>query len=152
MTTALRIGTIVMLIPGAVWAGITVTYAVERTNLWRRMPLEQYGVDFRRSLHRVDPLQPILLLICAAGAITFAVNTAGTARTVAWVGIAQLALVLVASVVVAEPMNSKFRRLPEGSMPDDAEQLRDSWRRFHLYRTIVTLGALACLVVAVTYA
>jgi hypothetical protein len=140
-----------MLIPGAVFAGVIVTYAVERTNLWRRMPLEQYAVDFRRSLYRVDPMQPILLVVCAGGAVAFALAASGTARALAWVGVAQLAVVLVASLVVAEPMNSKFRRLTEGSVPPDAENLRDAWRRFHALRTVVALGALSCLVIAVTY-
>lgn len=147
----LRIGTLVMLIPGGVWAGVIVAFAVERTNLWRRMSVEQYAIDFRRSLARVDPLQPILLLVSAAGAVLFALNSSGTAASLAWVGIALLGLVMVTSVAIAEPMNSAFRKLPEGEVPPSAAQLRDRWRRFHAIRTLIALAGLACLVLAVTY-
>jgi anti-sigma-K factor RskA len=54
--------------------------------------------------------------------------------------------------VLAEPINSRFRRLPEGSVPRDAERLRVVWRRFHLVRTGLAVAAFACLVVAVSYA
>lgn len=60
-----------------------------------------------------------------------------------------IAVIIVASIVIAEPINSKFRRLPEGHAPDAAEQLRTTWRRFHLARTITGLAALACLAGAV---
>lgn len=152
MTTAARIGTLVMLIPGGVWAGIIVAYAVERTSLWARMPIEQYAIDFRRSLARVDPLQPILLVITAAGAALFAVEASGAAASLAWAGICLLAVVMVSSIAIAEPMNSRFRRLPEGELPEAAGDLRARWRRFHLARTAVSLAALACLALAVTYA
>jgi hypothetical protein len=40
--------------------------------------------------------------------------------------------IIVASTTIAEPMNSKFRRLPEGQAPDGAERIRMTWRRFHV--------------------
>jgi hypothetical protein len=55
-------------------------------------------------------------------------------------------LIVVTSITLAEPINSKFRRLPEGQAPDRVEQLRIIWCRFHRARTVVALGALACLV------
>lgn len=42
------------------FSGGILIVAVERLNLWRRMPVDQYVVDFRRSLYRLDPLMPIL--------------------------------------------------------------------------------------------
>jgi hypothetical protein len=56
---------------------------------------------------------------------------------------------MVASILIAEPINSKFRRLSEGEAPEGVEQLRVTWRRFHLARTAVALAALACLAGAV---
>jgi hypothetical protein len=58
----------------------------------------------------------------------------------------------VGSIVVAEPINSRFRRLPEGVVPPQAERLQRRWRRFHLVRTALGVAALACLITAVTYA
>jgi len=63
-----------------------------------------------------------------------------------------LATILVSSIVVAEPINSQFRRRAEGVVPPDAERLRWVWRRFHLVRTALAVAAFALLVVAATYA
>ena len=81
MTDIERIATAIMLIPGGLWAGVVLFYAVERVNLWGRMPMDQYVVDFRRSLYRADPLQPILAVISTGGAILFALKTDGTGAT-----------------------------------------------------------------------
>jgi Domain of unknown function (DUF1772) len=55
-------------------------------------------------------------------------------------------------VILAEPINSQFRRRPEGSVPPDAERLRRVWRRFHLVRTAIAVAAFTLLVTAVSYA
>jgi hypothetical protein len=152
MSTSLRLATAVMLIPGAVWAGIIVCYAVERINLWARMPLDQFAVDFRRSVHRVDPLQPILLVVTGAGTVWFGLAARGHASTFAWLGLAGLAVVMVSSIAIAEPMNTRFRRLHEGEVPAGADAMRARWARFHIARTVVTVATLVFLVLATTYA
>jgi dipeptide/tripeptide permease len=133
---------------GGLFAGGIFFVAVERTNLWQRMPVEQYAIDFRRSLYRLDPLMPILGAVSALGAVVFALNTGGPAAAMAWIGVTLIAVIMFASIAVAEPMNSKFRRLPEGQAPDGAEELRVRWRRFHLTRTVIALVALGCLAAA----
>ena len=138
----------VMLAFGGLFSGAILVFAVERVNLWRRMPVDQYVVDFRRSLYRADPLIPIMGILSALGAVVFALNSGGRAAVLAWIGIALIALIMVASITLAEPMNSKFRRLPEGQAPDRVDELRITWRRFHWARTVVALSALACLVAA----
>ena len=80
-------------------AGGILIFAVERTNLWRRMPIDQYAVDFRRSLFRVDPMMPILGVIAGAAAIIFALQRSGAASGLAWAGIGFIALVVVASAL-----------------------------------------------------
>lgn len=95
---------------------------------------------------------PILLLISGAAAGGFASLTAGAAQTLAFAGIALLAVILVGSVVLAEPVNSQFRRRAEGVVPPDADRLRRFWRRFHIVRTGLAVTASACLLTAVTYA
>jgi hypothetical protein len=67
-------------------------------------------------------------------------------------GVGLLAVILVSSIILAEPINSQFRRLPEGTVPPDAEHLRRRWRRFHLVRTALAVAAFALLVTAVSYA
>lgn len=135
---------------GGLFAGGILFVAVERTSLWRRMPIEQYATDFRRSLYRLDPLIPILGAVSALGAVVFALNTDGPAAVLAWIGIALIAVIMIASIAIAEPMNTKFRRLPEGQAPEGADELRIKWRRFHLMRTAVALVSLGCLAAAAT--
>jgi Domain of unknown function (DUF1772) len=120
--------------------------------IWRRLTLPEYSGDFRRSLRKADPAMPILVMICGAAAGTFASLTDGAARTLAFAGIGLLAVILVSSIILAEPVNSQFRRRPEGDVPPDAERRRRLWRRFHLVRTGLAVATLACLVTAVTYA
>lgn len=135
-----------MLFFGGLWAGAILIFAVERVNLWRRMPLEQYAVDFRRSVLRVDPMLPILGGLSGLAAIYVAWNADGVRQALAWGAVAGMAIVIFTSCVLAEPMNSKFRRRAEGDMPDDCAGLRDKWRAFHYVRNVLALATLACMV------
>jgi len=146
--TITQISAWIMLVSCGLWAGGILIFAVERTNLWRRMPIDQYAVDFRRSLFRVDPMMPILGVIAGAAAMIFALQRSGAAGGLAWAGLLFIVLVVVASVTVAEPINSKFRRLPEGQVPQRAEHYRTLWRHFHTVRNLAALAALACLAAA----
>jgi Domain of unknown function (DUF1772) len=152
MPAALRFATIVMLATGGLFTGGVVWYAWERVWIWRRLALAAYAVDFRRSLRKADPALPILLVICASAAGVFAWQTSDAARMLATAGIGLLAVILVSSIVVAEPINNQFRRCPEGGVPAEAERLRRVWRRFHLVRTALAVSAFAFLVTAVSYA
>jgi hypothetical protein len=119
--TITQISAWIMLVFCGLWSGGIFIFAVERTDLWRRMPLEQYAVDFRRSLFRVDPMMPILGVTAGAGATFFALNRSGAATALACAGVGFIVLVMVASIIIGEPINSKFRMLPEGQMPERAE-------------------------------
>jgi hypothetical protein len=150
MPQSLRLLTIVMLAAGGLLAGALAWTAWERVWIWRRLALREYAVDFRRSIRKADPAMPILLVICLTAAGAFAARTDGPARSLAFAGAGLLASILVSSIVLAEPVNSQFRRRPEGAVPPDAERLRRLWRRFHLVRTAMAIAALACLLVAAT--
>jgi hypothetical protein len=149
MSTAVRISTVVMLGAGGLFTGGVVWYAWERVWIWRRLSLRAYAVDFRRSVRKADPALPILLVVCATGAGAFASVTDGAARALSVAGIALLAVILVSSIVLAEPINSQFRRLAEGIVPPDADRLRRRWRRFHLVRTALAVSAFTLFVNAV---
>jgi O-antigen ligase len=152
MSATLRLSTIVMLGAGGLFTGGVVWYAWERVWIWRRLTLTEYAVDFRRSVRKADPALPILLGISGIAAGAFAWLSGGSARALALAGIGLLIVILVSSVVLAEPINSQFRRRPEGVVPPDAERLRRFWRRFHLARTVLAVGAFALFVTAVSYA
>lgn len=146
-----RIAALVMLVASGIWAGIILCYAVERVNLWQRMPITQYAVDFKRSIPRVDPLQPILAILAIIGATVFALNAGGTASLLGWIGVVLVAGVIVFSIALPERINSQFRKRPEGDAPADAVTLRSRWRLYHYVRTVPTLGAFALLVLATTF-
>ena len=147
--TSLYISTWLMRFFGGLWAGGILIFAVERTNLWRRMPIDQYSVDFRRSLFRVDPMMPILSVITGIASVAFALlQDARLARILAWAGIGLVFVVIITSVAIGEPINSKFRRLPEGQVPEDAGHYRDLWRNLHVGRTFAALASFGCLAAA----
>jgi drug/metabolite transporter (DMT)-like permease len=152
VTDDLRPWAILMLSAGALFTGGLAWYAWERVWIWRRLDLRAFAVDFRRSVRKADPTMPILLVICGAAAGMFASVAGGRSRTLALAAIGLLAVILLGSIVIAEPINSQFRRRAEGVIPPEAEQLRSRWRRFHLARTYLGLAALVCLITAVTYA
>jgi hypothetical protein len=137
-----------MVVAGGLFSGGIFYIAVERLNLWQRMPVDQYVIDFRRSLYRADPLMLTMGMISELGAFVFALNSAGRPATLAGLGTTLIAAIMVSSIVIAEPINESVRQLPEGQQPERPEQLRIVWRRFHLARTSVALLSLACLAAA----
>ena len=50
MTTT-QLAAWVMLAFGGLYSGAILFYAVDRVHVWRRMSVDQYVVDFRRSLY-----------------------------------------------------------------------------------------------------
>lgn len=142
------VGAWLMLVAGGMFVGGITIVAVERVNQWQRMPVEQYAVDFRRTLYRLDPLLPILGALSAGGAAVYGSAVGGRAAVSAVTGIGAVVVIIVGSILIAEPMNSKFRRLPEGGVPADAERIRLRWRRFHYVRTVVAVLALASFATA----
>jgi hypothetical protein len=106
MTTLQRVTAAVMLVSGGLWAGVIVSFAVERVNLWQRMALDQYAVDFRRSQYRVDPMQPILAVVCVIAAVVFAVDVGGATESLTWVGVGLVVAAVIWSVILMEPLNS----------------------------------------------
>jgi hypothetical protein len=50
-------------------------------------------------------------------------------RTLALAGVGLLVVILISSIVVAEPINSRFRRLPEGVVPPEADRLFEGMTR-----------------------
>lgn len=144
-----QIWTIVTVAAGGLFTGAIGLFAWERVWLWRRMAVDQFAVDFRRSLKRADPAMPILLVITAVGATGLASESDGAKQNLLLVAIACQLIILIGSVALAEPINSQFRRRPEGIAPPGVEGLRSRWRRLHLVRTALALAAFGCIAGAV---
>jgi len=148
----LQLSAWLMLIFCGLWTGGINVIAVDRLSVWKRMSVEEYAVDFRRHLLRVDPMMPILAVLTLIPAVYFATHAGPSASKAAWVGAGLVLLVIIASVSFAEPVNSKFRRLPEGTVPEGAERYRVFWRRFHTCRNVVAIVALVSLAAAAVMA
>ena len=131
-----------------IWTGGINVIAVDRLSVWKRMTIQEYAVDFRRSLFRVDPMMPILAILTLIPAVYFAIYANPLASKAAWIGAGVVLLVIITSVSLAEPINSKFRRLPEGTVPEGADGYRVFWRRFHICRNVAAIIALAFLAAA----
>lgn len=83
MLSIARVAEIIMLVACGLCAGVIFFYAVERLKLWARMPIDQYMADFRRSLYRADPLQPMMGATAMIAAVVFALNVASPASGLA---------------------------------------------------------------------
>ena len=116
MTTT-QLAAWVMLAFGGLYSGAILFYAVDRVHVWRRMSVDQYVVDFRRSLYRADPLVPIMGVLSELGAAVFAINSGGRAAVLASIGIALIAMIIVASISLAEPINRGFGGFPRARRP-----------------------------------
>jgi hypothetical protein len=131
-----------------IWAGAITSIAWERIPVWRRLDEVQRAVDFRRTLYRMDPAMPIIAGVIIALGVAYAIGHHGTARTLAWAAVGAVALIVVGSVLLLEPINTRFRRLPEGTPPPDAAELYARWTRLHLARTVVAVTSLALFATA----
>jgi uncharacterized membrane protein len=144
----LQIAAWLMVVFCGIWTGGINVIAVDRLSVWNRMSIQEYAVDFRRLLFRVDPMMPILAIVTLISAVYFAMYTNPLASKAAWIGAGLVLLVIIASVSLAEPVNSKFRRVPEGTVPEGADRYRVFWRRFHMCRNVAAIIAFACLAAA----
>jgi hypothetical protein len=138
-----------MLLSGALLTGGVVWYAWDRVAVWSRLSLPEFGVDFRRSIRRADPAQPILAILTLLSAVGFSLSTSGTPRLLAIAAAAGLALNIVLSLTLLVPTQYRFVRQSAGELPRGAADLRRRWLRGHLIRTAVVLAAFTLLVFAV---
>jgi hypothetical protein len=83
---------------------------------------------------------PIIAVIVIVLGVAHTLIHQGLARTPAWL--------VVGSILLLEPINSRFRRLPEGTPPEDAASLYARWSWLHLSRTGVAVISLIVFVLA----
>lgn len=131
------------------WAGGVTMIAVERASVWREMPVQEYAVDFRRSLRFQDPMMPIVAALGTVSAATYATQTEGPSSTLAWTA-AGLAGLGVAVSIALEGVNSRFRQEPEGTVPTRAAAYRRIWREVHRVRAALAVLAFGLVVAATT--
>jgi hypothetical protein len=150
--TATHVIATILLIVEGVFTGILCAVGLERVWIWDQMDLRDYAVDFRRSMLRIDIVQPALLIVTIALASIFAARTSGSTRVETIVALACLVGILAGSVLVLVPLQKEFRSRAEGEVPPNAASIRGRWRIGHFIRTALGLAAFVLVVHAVTYA
>ncbi len=130
------------------------TLAIERVWIWAAMEPADFARDFRRSLLRIDLVQPAGAILAFALAIGYATTVGGSARVLSIIAAALLGIIIVISVAIGVPMQKLFRSVDEGEFDPsaiDVPVIRSRWIRLHLVRTALGVVAFVLLVIAGIY-
>lgn len=134
---------------GAAFTTVAIFIALRLGPRWRASALPLFQSDFARTLRRADRVQPILLVVCAASTIAFAVSATGAAGALAGLGGLTLLSILVGSGLGLVPLQrGVVEASPEELLRSGGEQ-RSRWLRGHEIRTVGALASLGLLVLAV---
>ena len=139
---------IVMLISGALFTAGVLPIAYERAPAWRQADDATFRSEFAHTLHRVDRLQPALLLTSLVAAVGFAISADGTARTPAAAAALCFLAVLVGSGLRLVPIQRRLIEPGTSLSTAEVDRLRTRWLNGHLIRTIVSVLAFVLLVLA----
>jgi len=109
-------------------------------------------VEFHQATNRTfDPYMPIVVIGALLGGIVLAVLSQGMQSLAAELAIAGsvcYAAVIAVGVPTCVRINKEVARWSPQSPPDDWKTVRARWVRFHIVRTLFSVPALACYVLA----
>jgi uncharacterized membrane protein len=109
-------------------------------------------VEFHQATnHTFDPYMPIVVAGALLGGIVLAILSPGipsVSGELAIAGSVCYVAVLAISLSTNVPINNQVGRWSVQSPPDDWALIRAKWIRFHIVRTLVSLPALACYILA----
>ena len=109
-------------------------------------------VEFHQATnHTFDPYMPIVVVGALLGGIVLAILSPGVhslSGELAIAGSVCYVAVLVISLSTNVPINNQVARWSVQSPPADWTRIRASWVRFHVVRTLFSLPALACYILA----
>ena len=109
-------------------------------------------VEFHQATnHTFDPYMPIVVVGALLGGIVLAVLSPGIhslSRELAIAGSVCYAAVIAITVPTNVRINKQVARWSVQSPPDDWTLIRASWVRFHILRTLFSLPAFACYILA----
>ena len=138
-----------MLIAGGLFAGGGATFAWSRVPIRRRMPPAQFVPDFAATLHRIDKVQPALLVLAAASALGFAAAAEGAARVLAGLGAAGFVVTLALSLAIMVPLQRRIIAAAGGEA-EAVEEMRLRWFQVNLGRSMLSVASFALVAVAAT--
>jgi len=109
-------------------------------------------VEFHQATNQTfDPYMPIVVVGALLGSIVLAIPSGGIhslSGELAIAGSVGYAAVLAISLSTNVPINNQVARWSVQSPPADWTRIRASWVRFHAVRTLFSLPALACYILA----
>jgi uncharacterized membrane protein len=109
-------------------------------------------VEFHQATNQTfDPYMPIVVVGALLGGIVLAIPSGGIhslSGELAIAGSVGYAAVLAISLSTNVPINNQITRWSVQSPPNDWALIRASWVRFHIVRTLFSLPALACYILA----
>jgi uncharacterized membrane protein len=116
-----------------------------------RLSVSTYVEFHQATNHTFDPYMPIVVVGALLGGIAVAILSRGVpslSGELAIAGSVCYAAVLAISLSTNVPINNQVARWSVQSPPDDWTLVRASWVRFHILRTLFSLPALACCILA----
>jgi uncharacterized membrane protein len=109
-------------------------------------------VEFHQATnHTFDPYMPIVVVGALLGGIVLAILSLGVhslSGELAIAGSVCYVAVLAITLPTNVPINNQIARWSVQRPPADWTQVRARWIRFHIIRTLFSLPALACYVLA----
>jgi uncharacterized membrane protein len=116
-----------------------------------RLPVSTYVEFHQAANHTFDPYMPIVVVGALLGGIVLAIISGGIhslSGELAIAGSVGYAAVIAIGVPTCVRINKQVARWSVQSPPDDWTLIRARWIRFHIFRTLFSLPALACCILA----
>ena len=116
-----------------------------------RLSVSTYVEFHQATNHTFDPYMPIVVVGALLGGIVIAILSPGVhslSGELAIAGSVCYAAILAISLATNVPINNQVARWSVQSPPADWTLIRASWVRFHVVRTLFSLPALACYILA----
>ena len=108
--------------------------------------------EFHQSTNRTfDPYMPIVVMGAVLGGIVLAILSGrihSLSGELAIAGSVCYAAVIAIALLTDVRINKQVARWSVQSLPDDWTLIRASWVRFHILRTLFSLPAFACYILA----
>ena len=116
-----------------------------------RLSVSTYVEFHQATNHTFDPYMPIVIVGAVLGGIVLAILSPGIdslSGELAIAGSVCYAAVIAIGLPTCVRINKQVARWSVQSPPDDWTLIRASWVRFHIIRTLFSLPALACYILA----
>jgi uncharacterized membrane protein len=141
---------IVLFFAGLATGGLMVNW-IGLGRAMSRLSASAYVEFHQATNHTFDPYMPIVVVGAFLGGFVLAILSPGVysrSSKLAVAGSVCYAAVLTIALLTNVRINKQIARWSVQSPPGDWTLIRASWVRFHIVRTLFSLPALACYILA----